>query len=96
MSRAVRLATVVAGLVALVTLSWHLNVLDVRASVPFASVATAFDDPPGFPGYGWTRNGGTDLDAPGPLRQAGPIWSVWTSRRLPGFQDSGTGAAAGN
>ena len=42
---------------ALIALSWPLNILDVRARAPFASVASAFDAPPGYPGYSWSRDG---------------------------------------
>jgi hypothetical protein len=48
------IAFVVIGLVAV---SWPLNILDVRARAPFASVSSAFDAPPGYPGYRWSRNG---------------------------------------
>jgi hypothetical protein len=54
--RPVYVALVVIGLVAA---SWQFNVLDVRARAPFASVASAFDAPPGYPGYHWSRNGQT-------------------------------------
>lgn len=48
----------IAGAVlALVALSWPLNILDVRARAPFASVASAFDPAPGYPGYRWSRDG---------------------------------------
>lgn len=43
--------------VALVGLSWPLNVLDVRARSPFASVASAFGPAPAYPGYRWSRDG---------------------------------------
>lgn len=36
---------------------WRLNVLDVRASSPLASVASAFDPAPRYPGYVWSRDG---------------------------------------
>ncbi|HEY8732005.1 MAG TPA: hypothetical protein VIN69_08505 [Candidatus Limnocylindria bacterium] len=51
--------TIMAVLVgaAVLGLGWRLNVLDVRASSPLASVATAFDPAPAYPGYGWTRSG---------------------------------------
>ena len=41
---------------AVVALSWPLNVLEIRARAPFASVASAFDAPPGYPGYRWERD----------------------------------------
>ena len=52
--RALVVALVAIGLVAA---SWPLNILDIRARAPFATVASAFDAPPGYPGYGWSRNG---------------------------------------
>ena len=48
------IALVVIGLIAV---SWPLNILDVRARAPFASVASAFDAPPAYPGYTWSRDG---------------------------------------
>lgn len=48
---------ILAIVVALVALSWPLNLFDVRARAPFASVASAFDAPPGYPGYRWSRDG---------------------------------------
>jgi hypothetical protein len=65
---------IVAGL----ALSWPLNVLDVRATLPFASVATAFDGPPGYPGYGWTRNG-VRVDRGEIVTAAGPDHCRWQS-----------------
>ncbi len=52
--------------------------IDIRTSLPFASVATAFDDPPGYPGYRWTRNG----QPAGPeeiVTTAGPDHCSWGS-----------------
>src|SRR5688500_9154730 len=57
MTRRRRIAIAVAVAVALVAVSWPLNILEVRARVPFASVASAFDAPPGYPGYRWSRDG---------------------------------------
>jgi len=56
-ARARRVIVTVAVVLALAAVSWPLNVLDVRARAPFASVASAFDAPPGYPGYGWSRDG---------------------------------------
>ena len=39
--------------VALAAIVWRVNIFDV----PAGSVATAFDQPPAYPGYTWTRNG---------------------------------------
>ena len=55
----VTIAAVIA--LALVAVSWPLNLLDVRARAPFASVASAFEQAPGSPGYRWSR-GGRDVD----------------------------------
>lgn len=52
-----RLFAIIGVVVLLLALFWRLDLLDVRTSMPFASVASAFDDPPGYPGYGWTRGG---------------------------------------
>ena len=52
-----RVVVFVAIAVVLVAVSWPLNILDVRARAPFASVASAFDAPPGYPGYTWSRDG---------------------------------------
>jgi hypothetical protein len=57
MIRRRRIAIAVAIAVALVAVSWPLNILEVRARAPFASVASAFDAPPGYPGYRWSRDG---------------------------------------
>lgn len=70
----VGLAIVVAVLVS----SWRLNVLDVRATSPFASVATAFDPAPGYPGYTWTRNG-TRVSWQELVTAAGPDHCGWQS-----------------
>ncbi len=50
-----RSALVVAAVVVLALVVWKVNVFDVRARPPFGSVAAAFDDPPAYPGYTWTR-----------------------------------------
>jgi hypothetical protein len=49
-------AVVVAGL-ALV--AWRLDLFEIRSGTPLSSVAAAFDIPPSFPGYAWTRDGST-------------------------------------
>jgi hypothetical protein len=48
---------VAAVVLGLIVISWPLNILEVRARAPFASVASAFDAPPGYPGYRWSRDG---------------------------------------
>ena len=67
-----------ATVVAVLALSWRLNVLDVRATAPFASVGTAFDPGPGYPGYGWTRNG-TRVSSQELVTAAGPDHCGWGS-----------------
>ncbi len=54
-----RRATVIVGVIAVTLLaaSWTLNVFDVRARSPFASVASAFGPAPAYPGYRWSRDG---------------------------------------
>jgi hypothetical protein len=41
----------------LVPIAWRFDLLGVRSLSPFASVASAFDPPPGHPGYSWDRDG---------------------------------------
>jgi len=50
---------VIAGVVAigLAAAIWQLNVLEVRARSPFATISSAFDTPPAYPGYRWSRDG---------------------------------------
>lgn len=48
---------IIALVVALGWLGWRGNAFDVRARPPFGSVAVAFDDPIGYPGYSWSRDG---------------------------------------
>ena len=38
-------------------LAWRFDLIGVRSSTPLASVASAFDSPPPYPGYHWTRDG---------------------------------------
>ena len=42
---------------ALIAGSWRLDLFHVRSSEPFGSVAAAFEPPPPYPGYEWTRSG---------------------------------------
>jgi hypothetical protein len=51
--RAVFIGAALLAVVALATIVWQGNLFDVRAQ----SVATAFDRPPAYPGYTWTRAG---------------------------------------
>ncbi len=38
-------------------LVWRFDLLGVRSASAVASVASAFDEPPPYPGYHWSRNG---------------------------------------
>ena len=62
----------------LLGLGWRLNVLDVRASSPLASVATAFDPAPRYPGYPWTRDG-RQVSREELVTAAGPDHCGWQS-----------------
>jgi hypothetical protein len=70
------LATV-AVLAVLAILAWQSNLLDIRAG----SVASAFDRPPGYPGYTWTRDG--RAVAPEEMETiAGPSHCGWQSATM--------------
>jgi hypothetical protein len=43
--------------VVLVGLAWRLDLVGFRSGSPIATVASAFDSPPAYPGYVWTRDG---------------------------------------
>jgi hypothetical protein len=77
-----RVAIAVAIAVALVAVSWPLNLLDVRARAPFASVASAFDSPPGHPGYGWSRDGHGAVDNAELATFGGPAHCGWQSATM--------------
>lgn len=68
----------VVALIAVLGLSWRVNVLDVRATTPFASVATAFDPAPAYPGYDWMRNG-IRVGSEELVTSAGPDHCRWGS-----------------
>jgi len=72
------IALVVIGLVAVV---WQFNILEVRATVPFASVGSAFDAPPAYPGYHWTRNG-QGIEGGELTTIAGPDHCGWQSATM--------------
>lgn len=76
-----RLAFTWIGLLAIIAalvFGWRLNAMGVRTASPFASVALAFDPPPGSPGYAWTRDGRPVR--PGELATfAGPDHCGWQS-----------------
>jgi hypothetical protein len=77
-----RVAIAVTIAVALVAVSWPLNLLDVRARAPFASVASAFDTPPGHPGYGWSRDGHGPVDSAEVATFGGPEHCHWQSATM--------------
>jgi len=62
--------------------SWPLNILDVRARAPFASVASAFDAAPGYPGYAWSRDGRGIVDRGELTTIAGPDHCGWQSATM--------------
>jgi hypothetical protein len=57
--RAIAFGLAAAVAVALVLMAWRLDLLGIRSGTPVSSVAAAFDLPPGYPGYTWTRDGST-------------------------------------
>jgi hypothetical protein len=75
--RWVILGTSLVVLIVLTSNLWRLNVFDVRAG----SVATAFDPPPGSPGYTWTWNG-RPVSAGELYTFAGPAHCGWQSATM--------------
>jgi len=73
---------VIAAVLLLIAVSWTANVLDVRARAPFASVASAFDAPPGYPGYGWSRDGHGVIDGTELTTIAGPSHCGWETATM--------------
>jgi len=71
----------VVAVVALAVIGWRMNLFGVRTSSPVASVATAFDPPPSYPGYGWTRNG-RPVTPQELVSAAGPAHCGWESATL--------------
>lgn len=55
--RRLRLLIVAAFVVLFIASLWPLNLFEVRARSPLASVASAFGPAPGYPGYRWSRDG---------------------------------------
>jgi len=79
--RSLGLLALVMFVVGLGALGWRGNAFDVRARPPFGSVATAFDDPIGYPGYVWTRDGRSV--GPSELNTiAGPDHCHWQSATM--------------
>jgi hypothetical protein len=71
------------GLAALVVLSlvlvaWRLDLFAIRSGTPLSSVAAAFDVPPSYPGYSWTRDGST-VSQFELVTSAGPDHCGWES-----------------
>jgi hypothetical protein len=73
---------VIAAVLLLIAVSWTANVLDVRARAPFASVASAFDAPPGYPGYGWSRDGHGVIEGTELTTIAGPSHCGWETATM--------------
>lgn len=59
-------------------LGWRSNALGIRTAAPWASVALAFDSPPAYPGYEWTRDGKT-VPREEIAASAGPDHCSWQS-----------------
>lgn len=77
--RALLIALAIFVLVTGAMIAWRANVLNVRGSVA-GSVAAAFDDPPPYPGYAWTRDG---REVRGELgTSAGPGHCGWETATL--------------
>lgn len=81
MQRPSRPVVLIGAILLAVAVSWPLNVLDVRARAPFASVASAFDAPPGYPGYAWSRDGNV-VDQTDLTTIAGPSHCRWETATL--------------
>jgi hypothetical protein len=78
-SSSVALAAAVAAV--LVGGIWALNVFEVRARSPLATVASAFDAPPAYPGYRWAR-GGREVGQFEIVSIAGPSHCGWQSATM--------------
>jgi len=61
-----------------VLVAWRLDFVGIRSATPFSSVAAAFDLPPTYPGYSWTRDGGT-VSPFELVTSAGPDHCGWES-----------------
>jgi len=70
------LAAVIA--VGLVLAAWRLDLFEIRSGTPISSVAAAFDVPPAYPGYRWTRDGRTVSEFE-LVTSAGPSHCGWES-----------------
>ena len=56
-TRVTTLALAAVAVVGVVLVAWRLDLFEMRSGTPISSVAAAFDLPPSFPGYAWTRDG---------------------------------------
>ena len=74
-------AFAVAIALAVVAGSWTLNLFDVRARAPFASVASAFGPATAYPGYRWSHDG-RDVDGGELTTIAGPDHCHWQSATM--------------
>ncbi len=75
--RGVVLGVTLVAVGALALIGWRLNLLDIRGG----AVATAFDPPPAYPGYTWTRNG-QSVRAGELTTIAGPEHCDWQSATM--------------
>lgn len=73
---ALGLAAVV--VVGFVLVTWRLDLFEIRSGTPISSVAAAFDLPPSYPGYSWTRDGRT-VSRFELVTSAGPDHCGWES-----------------
>jgi len=64
-----------------VPIAWRFDLLGARSASPFASVASAFDPPPGYPGYSWDRDG-KSFGREELVTAAGPDHCHWGSATL--------------
>jgi len=63
---------------ALVIVGWRFDLSGIRSGTPLSSVAAAFDLPPSYPGYAWTRDGNT-VSPFELVSSAGPDHCGWES-----------------
>jgi hypothetical protein len=64
--------------VGLILGAWRLDLFDIRSGTPISTVAAAFDVPPAYPGYTWTRDGRTVSEFE-MVTSAGPDHCGWGS-----------------
>jgi hypothetical protein len=74
----VRLGLAILVLSALAIVAWRLDLFAIRSGTPVSSVAAAFDLPPTYPGYSWTRDGET-VSSFELVTSAGPGHCGWES-----------------